>query len=62
VWRSFVFSACNPNGELHIPSMKDDLQVWRAQGLIEVPVEVEKALDLSYVEWALKELGPYVKK
>jgi NitT/TauT family transport system substrate-binding protein len=62
VWRSFVFSACNPNGELHIPSMKDDLNVWRAQGLIEVPVEVEKALDLSYVEWALKELGPYVKK
>ncbi len=62
VWRSFVFSACNPNGELHIPSMKDDLQVWRAQGLIEVPVEVEKALDLSYVQWALKELGPYVKK
>ena len=62
VWRSFVFSACNPNGELHIPSMKDDLNVWRAQGLIEVAVEVEKALDLSYVEWALKELGPYVKK
>jgi len=62
VWRSFVFSACNPNGELHIPSMKDDLNVWRAQGLIEVPVEVEKALDLSYVEWAVKELGPYVKK
>jgi hypothetical protein len=30
--------------------------------LIEVAVEVEKALDLSYVEWALKELGPYVKK
>jgi NitT/TauT family transport system substrate-binding protein len=62
VWRSFVFSACNPNGELHIPSMKDDLNVWRSQGLIEVPVEVEKALDLSFVEWAVKDLGPYVKK
>jgi NitT/TauT family transport system substrate-binding protein len=62
VWRSFVFSACGPDGTLHMPSMKDDLDVWRKQGLIEVPVEVEKAVDTSYLDWAMKELGPYKRK
>ena len=62
VWRSFIFSSCGPDGTLHVPSMKEDLAIWRQQGLIEVPIEVEKALDTSFVEWALKDLGPYVKK
>jgi hypothetical protein len=42
--------------------MREDLAIWRQQGLIEAPVELEKALDTSFVEWALKDLGPYVKK
>jgi NitT/TauT family transport system substrate-binding protein len=62
VWRSFVFSSCGPDGTLHVPSMKEDLAIWRQQGLIEVAIEVEKALDTSFVEWAVKDLGPYVKK
>ena len=62
VWRSFVFSACGPDGALHIPSIKEDLAIWKQQGLIEVPVETEKAIDTSFVEWAVKDLGPYVKK
>jgi len=62
VWRSFVFSACGPDGTLHVPSMKEDLAIWRQQGLIEAPIEIEKALDTSFVEWAVKDLGPYVKK
>jgi NitT/TauT family transport system substrate-binding protein len=62
VWRSFVFSSCGPDGTLHVPSMKEDLAIWREQGLIETPIEIEKALDMSFVEWAVKDLGPYVKK
>ena len=62
VWRSFVFSSCGPDGALHIPSIKEDLAIWKQQGLIEVPVETEKAIDTSFVEWAVKDLGPYVKK
>jgi len=45
-----------------VPSMKEDLAIWREQGLIETPIEIEKALDMSFVEWAVKDLGPYVKK
>ena len=62
VWRSFIFGACGPDGTLHVASMREDLAIWRQQGLIEAPVELEKALDTSFVEWALKDLGPYVKK
>jgi NitT/TauT family transport system substrate-binding protein len=61
VWRSFILSACGPDGTLHIASMKEDFETFRAQGLIEVPVDFNKAIDTSFVDWALKELGPYKK-
>ncbi len=62
VWRSFIFSSCGPDGTLHEPSIKEDLAIWKQQGLIEVPVDADKAIDKSFVDWALKELGPYAKK
>ena len=62
VWRSFIFSYCGPDGKLHVPSMKEDLDIFRKQGLIEVPLEIEKTIDTSFVDWAVKDLGPYVKK
>ena len=62
IWRSFVLSACGPDGTLHVDSIREDLAVWKQQKLIEVPVEVEKAIDTSFVDWALKELGPYKKQ
>ena len=62
VWRSFTFSSCGPDGTLHVPSIKEDLAIWKQQGLIEVQVEADKAIDTSFVQWALKDLGPYVKK
>jgi NitT/TauT family transport system substrate-binding protein len=62
VWRSFIFSYCNPDGTLHMPSLEEDLAIFKAQKLIEVPVTVQQAVDTSFVDWAVKDLGPYVKK
>ncbi len=59
VHRSFVLSAINPDGKLDVPSMKQDLQVFREAKLIEGNVEVEQAIDLSFLNAVLKELGPY---
>jgi len=43
-------------------SLKEDLDMFRQQGLIEVPVSFDKLVDTSFVDWAVKDLGAYVKK
>jgi NitT/TauT family transport system substrate-binding protein len=62
VWRSFIFSACGPDGSLHVESIKEDLEMFRQQGLIEAPVDLSKIIDTTFVNWAVNDLGPYVKK
>ena len=59
VHRSFVQSAINPEGRLDLASLKQDLEIFRAAGLIEGVVTVEKAVDHSFLENALAQLGPY---
>jgi NitT/TauT family transport system substrate-binding protein len=62
IWRSFIFAYCNPDGTLHLPSLKEDLAIFKQQGLIESPkVEIDQMVDTSFVDWAVKELGPYKK-
>ena len=62
VWRSFILSYCGPDGTLHVPSLKEDLELFKKQKYIEGTVEIEQAIDTSFVEWAVKDLGPYKKK
>jgi hypothetical protein len=59
VHRSFVLSAIHPDGKLDIPSMKEDLRIFRDAKLIEGKVEVEQGVDLSFLQAVLNELGPY---
>lgn len=61
VWRSFILSYCDPDGTLHIPSLQEDLDIFVSQKLIENPVTIAQSIDTSFVEWAVKELGPYKK-
>ncbi len=44
-----------------MPSILEDLAVFEKQGLIEVPVKAEQAIDTSFVDWAVQQLGPYKK-
>jgi NitT/TauT family transport system substrate-binding protein len=62
VWRSFILSYCGPDGTLHVPSLKEDLDLFKKQKYIEGKVEIEQAIDTSFTDWAVKELGPYKKK
>ena len=59
VYRSFLISYCDPDGKLHMPSLEEDLAIFKTQKLIEGQVEVRDAVDLSFLDAALKVLGPY---
>lgn len=59
VYRKITPNGINPDGYANLPSMKKDLAFYKAQGLIEGNVEVEDVLDNSFVDAALKDLGPY---
>ena len=57
--RSITPAALHTDGTLHMPSLREDLEIFRKQGLIEGNVTVEQAVDASFAEAAAKELGPY---
>jgi len=59
IYRAIVATACDPDGHLNVDSLKEDLDSFRKEGLIEGKVAVEQALDTSFAEAAVKELGPY---
>ncbi|MDB5595245.1 MAG: transporter substrate-binding protein [Hyphomicrobiales bacterium] len=52
--------ACNEDGRLDLDSMKKDLAFFKEQGLVgDMGASVDKIVDMSFVEAAVKELGPY---
>ena len=52
---------CNPDGKVNAASLKKDFNFYVEQGWIEAKdkVTVDQVIDNSFVEAALKELGPY---
>jgi NitT/TauT family transport system substrate-binding protein len=59
IYRAITPNGCNPNGHVHVPSLKNDLAFYKADKQVEANVTVEQVLDNSFADWALKELGPY---
>ncbi len=57
--RGIIPAAMDPDGELHLPSLREDLAIFRRQGLIEGSVTVEQAVDASFARAAAQSLGPY---
>ncbi len=62
VYKSFVLSACPPDGEINVASLKEDFAIFQRLGLLEGKVTVEQTLDPSFIEAALKDLGRYARK
>lgn len=61
-YRAFPLAFCNPDGTLNVDSIKVDYAAFKTAGFITNDIDPEKAIDLSFLQAALKELGPYVKK
>ena len=62
IFRAINAQGTNPNGRVHEPSLRNDLQFFMNSGLIQGKVTLEQTLDNSFVESALKDLGPYQPK
>lgn len=62
IYRALTPQGTNPNGHVDVASLKNDLQFFKDQGDVTGKVTVEQALDPSFVEAALKDLGPYKPK
>ena len=53
----------HPDGLPSIEGMKKDLAFFQKYGMVQSKtITPEKLVDLSFQEWALKELGPYVRQ
>lgn len=61
LYRSFILAFCDPDGGLHMESLKEDIEIFQKLKLLEKPVDINQVVDLSFRDWALKELGPYKK-
>ena len=59
VYRSITPQGANPDGKVHEPSLRNDLQYFKDEGQVLGKVTIEQVLDQSFVEAALKDLGPY---
>ena len=61
-FRSIHAQGTNPNGRVHEASLRNDLQFFIDEGLIQGKVTLEQVMDHSFVESAVKDLGAYQPK
>ena len=59
LYRKITPQGCNPDGRVHLPSLRNDLAFFVEHGDVKDKVSVEQVVDSTFVDWALKELGPY---
>ena len=59
LYRDMVPNGINPDARLNLESMKKDYEFYKEFGYIERPVELSGIVDTSFVENAVKILGPY---
>lgn len=59
VFRAITPNGVDPDGRVNIKSLQQDLDVWRSMGLINGPISVAQVVDTSFIDAAIKKLGPY---
>jgi NitT/TauT family transport system substrate-binding protein len=59
IYKLITPTGMNPNGRVNKASLAYDLAFYTEQGLVKSAVNLDDAVDGSFVEAALKELGPY---
>lgn len=59
IYHALTPNGSNPNGKVNMASLKTDYEFFVSQGLIEHPVDIDKVVDNSFVDEAIKRLGPY---
>jgi NitT/TauT family transport system substrate-binding protein len=59
IYKLITPTGMNPDGRVNKASLAYDLAFYTEQGLVKGAVNLDDAIDGSFVEAALKELGPY---
>lgn len=62
IYKNFVIAYCDPDGRLHMESLKEDIEIFQKLGQLKTNVDLSKVVDTSILEDVLKEIGPYKKK
>jgi NitT/TauT family transport system substrate-binding protein len=57
--REITPNGCDPDGRVNVASLKRDLAFYASQGLIESAINVDDIVDTSFIDAAVKALGPY---
>ena len=57
--REITPSGCDPDGRVNVASLQKDKDFYASQGLIEGNVDMRDIVDMSFVEAALKTIGPW---
>jgi NitT/TauT family transport system substrate-binding protein len=60
--RNVIPHAVNPDGHIPDESLRKDWEFYKAEGIIKGNVTVDMILDQSWVDAAVKDLGPYKPK
>ncbi|WP_454848713.1 ABC transporter substrate-binding protein [Rhizobium binxianense] len=58
-FRTIVPQGSNPDGKLNVASLQTDLDYFKSEKLMEGDVSLDKVVDASFAEDAVKTLGPY---
>jgi NitT/TauT family transport system substrate-binding protein len=61
VYKSITPTGMNPDGRVNKQSLADDYAFYKEQDLIKANVDLDQLVDNSFVEAALKAMGPYKK-
>jgi NitT/TauT family transport system substrate-binding protein len=59
IYKAITPTGMNPDGRVNQDSLAYDYAFYKEQGLIKGEVNLADVIDMSFVEAALKELGPY---
>jgi NitT/TauT family transport system substrate-binding protein len=59
IYKSITPTGMNPDGRVNKASLAYDLAFYTEQGLVKGAVNLDDVIDSSFVEAAVKELGPY---
>ena len=61
VFRAITPNGVDPDGRVNRKSLQQDLDLWQSMGLINGAVDMNDVVDPSFIEAALKEVGPSKK-
>lgn len=59
IYRAIVPQGTNPDGKLNVASLENDLAFFKSEGVVKGNVTVAQVVDTSFVDAALRALGPY---